>query len=274
MKHPLIILSIAGSDCSGGAGIQADIKTISALGGYAASAITAVTEQNTLGVTNSFALPPEVVYGQIEAVMSDLKPQAIKIGLIPTIETARIIIHFLNKYKPPHVVLDPIMMSSSGRQLMDENTINLIAKEMLPLIKVFTPNLNETQILIGKKCTNIKEMKEAAQRILSWGCGSVLIKGGHLEGEDMSDVLLTSIHHKAHIYTTSKIDSYNTHGTGCTLSSAIATYLAMGDEIPVAVKNSKRYVTEALIAAKRLQIGEGNGPLNHFYNPISMKIIE
>lgn len=274
MNHPPIVLSIAGSDCSGGAGIQADIKTISALGGYAASAITAITQQNTLGVLDSFALPPKIVHGQIEAVMSDLKPDAIKIGLIPTIEVAKTIIRFLNEYKPPHVVLDPIMISSSGKQLMDEKTITLIARDLLPLVQVFTPNINETEVLIGRRCTNIKEMKEAAQRILSWGCSSVLIKGGHLSGQDMSDVLLTSIHHKATIFSEKKIETKNTHGTGCTLSSAIATHLAMGKSISIAVKESKSYITEAIEAAKQLHIGEGNGPLNHFYNPKQMKIIE
>lgn len=274
MKHPPIILSIAGSDCSGGAGIQADIKTISALGGYAATAITAITEQNTLGISRSFTLPPESIFGQIEAIMSDLKPDAIKIGMIPNTETARIIIHFLQKYKPKHVVLDPVMVSSSGQQLMEENTIRLIARELLPLTEVFTPNLNETEVLIGKRCRNIKEMKDAAQRILSWGSNAVLIKGGHLDEEQMSDVLLTSIHHKAFVFSENKIISCNTHGTGCTLSSAIATFLAFGEQIPIAVEKAKSYTTAAIAASKDLHIGEGKGSLNHFHNPLPMKIIE
>ncbi|MEY8687544.1 bifunctional hydroxymethylpyrimidine kinase/phosphomethylpyrimidine kinase [Bacteroides sp. AN502(2024)] len=266
-RHP-VILSIAGSDCSGGAGIQADIKTISALGGYAASAITALTIQNTLGVRAVQSIAPDIVYGQIEAVMDDLQPVAIKIGMIHDIQIVRIIVDCLQKYTPEYVVYDPVMVSTSGQKLMTDETIEEIKKELLPLATLITPNINEATVLTGKNIHNIQEMQAAAKMLTDDYHTSVLLKGGHLEGDKMCDVLHTpeSIYH---IYEEKKIESRNLHGTGCTLSSAIATCLAKGYPIQESIQYAKTYITQAIIAGKDLNIGHGNGPLWHFPDSIA-----
>ena len=215
-RHP-VILSIAGSDCSGGAGIQADIKTISALGGYAASAITAITVQNTLGVRAVQSISPDMVRGQIEAVMDDLQPVAIKIGMINDIQIVRVISDCLQKYSPAYVVYDPVMVSTSGKKLMTDEAIEEIKKELLPLVTLITPNIDEAKVLTGKSIHNIQDL----------------------------------------------------HGTGCTLSSAIATYLAKGYPMRESIQHAKTYITQAIIAGKELNIGHGNGPLWHFPDTVA-----
>lgn len=266
-RHP-VILSIAGSDCSGGAGIQADIKTISALGGYAASAITAITVQNTLGVRAVQSISADIVRGQIEAVMEDLQPVAIKIGMVNDIQNVRIICDCLKKYSPAYVVYDPVMVSTSGRKLMTDEAIEEIEKELLPLVTLITPNLDEAKVLTGKSIHNIQDMQEAAKVLTDTYHTSVLIKGGHLEGDAMCDLLCTaeSIYHT---YKEKKIESNNLHGTGCTLSSAIATYLALGYPMRESIQHAKTYITQAIIAGKDLNIGHGNGPLWHFPDSIA-----
>lgn len=268
MEHPPVILSIAGSDCSGGAGIQADIKTISALGGYAASAITAVTVQNTLGVRAVQAMSPEIVRGQIEAVMEDLQPVAIKIGMVSDIQIVHVISDCLRKYAPEYVVYDPVMVSTSGRKLMTDEAIEEIKKELLPLVTLLTPNIDEATALTGKSIHNIREMQEAAKILTDSFHTGILIKGGHLEGDVMFDLLHTaeSIYH---IYKEKKIESNNLHGTGCTLSSAIATYLAKGYPMRESIQHAKTYITQAIIAGKDLHIGHGNGPLWHFPDSVA-----
>ncbi len=217
MKHHPVILSIAGSDCSGGAGIQADIKAISALGGYAASAITAITVQNTLGVHTVQAMSPEIVRGQIEAVMEDLQPVALKIGMINDIQIVRVISDCIRKYTPQYIVYDPVMVSTSRQKLMTDEAIEEIKKELLPLVTLATPNLDETAVLIGNPIHNIQEMQEAAKLLTEHYHISILVKGGHLEGDLMSDFLYTS-ESASYIYKEKKIESNNLHGTGCTLS--------------------------------------------------------
>lgn len=266
-QHP-VILSIAGSDCSGGAGIQADIKTISALGGYAASAITAVTVQNTLGVRAVHALPPEIVCGQIEAVMEDLQPVSIKIGMVNDIQTVRVISDCLRKYSPEYVVYDPVMVSSSGRKLMSDEAINEIKKELLPFVTIITPNLDEAFVLTGKRIRTVQDMQYTAQKLTEEYQTNILIKGGHLEGDKMYDLLHTS-DYTYHIYEEQKIESNNLHGTGCTLSSAIATLLTKGYPMREAIRNAKDYITQAILAGKDLQVGHGNGPLWHFPDSIA-----
>ena len=266
-SHP-VILSIAGSDCSGGAGIQADIKTISALGGYAASAITAVTIQNTLGVRAVQATSPEIVRGQIEAVMEDLQPVSIKIGMVHDIQTVHIIADCLRKYTPEYVVYDPVMVSTSRRKLMTDETIEEIKKELLPLATLITPNIDEATVLTGKSIHNIQEMQEAAKILTENFHTSVLVKGGHLEGDVMFDLLHTA-EFIYHIYKEKKVESNNLHGTGCTLSSAIATCLAKGYPIRDSIQHAKTYITQAIIAGKDLHIGHGNGPLWHFPDSIT-----
>ena len=266
-RHP-VILSIAGSDCSGGAGIQADIKTISALGGYAASVITAVTVQNTLGVHAVQSVLPEFVRGQIEAVMDDLQPVAIKIGMVSDIQIVRTIVDCLREYIPEYIVYDPVMVSTSGRKLMSDETIEEIKRELLPLVTLITPNLDEASVLTDKSIHNIHEMQEAAKRLVDEYQTSVLIKGGHLEGDRMCDLLHTS-ESIFHIYEEKKIESNNLHGTGCTLSSAIATNLAKGYPLRESIQHAKSYITQAIIAGKDLHIGHGNGPLWHFPDSVA-----
>ena len=274
MKRYPVILSIAGSDSSGGAGIQADMKAISALGAYAATAITAITVQNTLGVRAIHPIPPEYVRGQIEAVMDDISPDSIKIGMINDIAIVHVIAESIIKYKPKHVVFDPVMVSTSGSRLIEDNAIEVLVKELIPLTDIITPNLDEAEVLTGKKIRSLEEMKEAAAQLLTFGCKSVLVKGGHLEGKEMYDVLMTNTQTEATVFTGKHIDSKNVHGTGCTLSSPIATYLALGENMPSAVRKAKEYISGAIEKGKDVFIGHGNGPLNHSYAPVAMKTVE
>lgn len=273
MKHYPCVLTIAGSDCSGGAGIQADIKTISALGTYAASAITAITVQNTCGVTGIHPVPPSYVKGQIEAVMTDIRPRAVKIGMINDVEIVQVIAESLKKFKPEFVVFDPVMVSTSGCKLMEDDAIEAITTLLMPLASIITPNLSETEVLTGKQIRNIEMMKTASRELLNYGCRAVLVKGGHLEDGNMCDVLQLKDESEPHLFMAQKkVESHNTHGTGCTLSSAIATFLALGNNMPEAVKQAKEYVYQGILSGKDVHIGEGHGPLNHFHSPVPMHI--
>ena len=268
------ILTIAGSDCSGGAGIQADIKAVSALGAYAASAITAITVQNTCGVTGIHPVPPAYVKGQIQAVMEDIRPQAIKIGMINDTEIVEVIAESLQKYRPRFVVFDPVMVSTSGCKLMEDEAIEAITTRLIPLATLITPNLSEAEILAGQKINTVEDMQRQAKKMLELGCKGVLIKGGHLEGGQMCDVLQTADEDNPHLFTAPKVESLNTHGTGCTLSSAIATYLALGESVASAVEKAKQYVYLGIESGKDVCIGHGHGPLNHFYSPVPMHIFD
>lgn len=272
MKQYPIVLTIAGSDCSGGAGIQADIKTISALGGYAASVVTAVTVQNTKGIRAVHTVPPEIVQGQIEAVMEDLLPTVIKIGMVSDEEIVRTIAGSLRKYHPKYVVYDPVMVSTSGRKLMTEEAVEIIKKELFPLTHLITPNLDEVEVLTGKKVRTLEEMQQAAHQLSELYRTAVLVKGGHLSGSEMQDVLCTD--GNIFIYKEPKIHSRNLHGTGCTLSSSIATYLSLGYTMAQAVGKAKEYLNGAIDAGKEIIIGQGNGPLCHFWNPVAAQIID
>ena len=272
MKHYPCVLTIAGSDCSGGAGIQADIKTISALGAYAASAITAITVQNTCGVTGIYPVPPSYVKGQIEAVMTDIRPRAVKIGMINDVEIVKAIASSIKEHRPKFVVFDPVMVSTSGCKLIEDKAIEAIKNELIPLATIITPNLSEANVLTGNCPDDVKSMTSAGEKILELGCNAVLIKGGHLNGNDMCDVLCIKGEKTPYIYTASKISSKNTHGTGCTLSSAIATYLALGETLNEAVEKAKEYVHNGILNGKDVSIGNGHGPLNHFYSPVPMHI--
>ena len=274
MKRYATVLTIAGSDCSGGAGIQADIKTISALGAYAASAITAITVQNTLGVTDIHPIPATFVKGQMISVLTDIRPNAVKIGMVNDINIIHCIASCMHKFKPQHVIFDPVMVSSSGRRLIDENTLETLVNELIPETTLITPNLHEAEVLIGHPVTNIDEMQKAAKELLKYGSHAVLVKGGHLQGGNMIDVLQMNQHESPILFSAPQIESKNTHGTGCTLSSAIATYLALGENIEQAVKKAKNYLYKGLSAGKDIHIGEGHGPLNHFYQPEPMHIFD
>ncbi len=272
MKKYHTVLTIAGSDCSGGAGIQADIKTISALGCYAASAITAVTVQNTCGVSAIHPIPAEYVKSQIEAVMTDIKPEAVKIGMINDVEIVRAIASSIKTYRPKFVVFDPVMVSTSGCKLIEDKAIEAIKNEIIPLSTIITPNLKEAIVLTGDNISHAGSMIEAGRKILNYGCHSVLVKGGHLDGDDMCDVLCINGDSNPYTFTARKIDSHNTHGTGCTLSSAIATNLALGYTLQEAVNRAKEYVYKGILTGKDIHIGNGHGPLNHFHTPVPMHI--
>lgn len=259
------VLTIAGSDSSGGAGIQADIKTISALGGYAASVVTAVTVQNTCGVYGIHAIPPEIVRGQIEAVMTDIEPTAVKIGMTNDASTVSVIAETLSKFKPEYIVFDPVMVSTSGCSLMEDDAVMAVTRLLMPISTVITPNLKEAETLLGICIRTVDDMIAGAEELLRYGSQAVLLKGGHLSGNDMTDVLMIKGDPKPKLYTSVKIDSRNTHGTGCTLSSAIATLLAQGKPLTEAVQGAKDYVHRAIESAVNINIGKGHGALKHFF---------
>ena len=266
------VLTIAGFDPSGGAGIQADIKAITALGGYAASAITALTIQNTLGVTGIFAVPPLVVSEQIAAVMEDIAPPSIKIGMVKDATIVRHIAEAIKKYQPAFIVYDPVMVSTSGHQLIDDDVIETIEKELIPKVSLITPNMHEAEVLLRRKIGSIAHMEAAAKELASRYRIHVLIKGGHLQGDGMCDILACPNGMLSH-FTESKIETRNLHGTGCTLSSAIATLVAqkliegnqiLTDEMLVScIGQAKKYVTSAILEGSKRNIGKGNGPLWH-----------
>jgi hydroxymethylpyrimidine/phosphomethylpyrimidine kinase len=260
------VLSIAGSDSGGGAGIQADLKTFSALGCFGTSAITAVTVQNTLGVFDIHSIPPNIVREQIRVVMADIKPAAVKIGMVHTAVLAHSIAAVLKDYASVPVIFDPVMVSTSGHKLIEDDTIEALKSSLFPLASLITPNLDEAELLTGMKINDLEDMKAAAKVLVSNGCNAVLIKGGHLTGPILYDVFLDSGGYQE-IFESEAILTYNTHGTGCTLSAAIAAYLTLGNELPEAVFKARLYLRQALENGKNVKTGQGYGPLNHFFNP-------
>ncbi|MDO4190286.1 MAG: bifunctional hydroxymethylpyrimidine kinase/phosphomethylpyrimidine kinase [Bacteroidales bacterium] len=253
MEHP-IILSIAGSDPSGGAGIQADLKTIAALGGYALTAVTALTVQNTMGVSRSVAVADALLKEQLEALFADFQIDAVKIGMLSTAENVAVVVDVLKRHNVLSVVCDPLMFSTSGYELLDARGVDLAQKELFPLCTLITPNLIEAQVFGGNGMVMAKRYGTA-----------VLVKGGHADGETMKDVLFCTDGAR-YEYVAEKVTTKNLHGTGCTLSSAIATYLAHGYPLPQAVDLAKRYITDCIVEGAQLSIGHGNGPLWHFPN--------
>lgn len=240
-----IILTIAGSDPSAGAGVQQDLKTITAMGAYGATVITALTSQNTMGVQGVMAVPADVVESQLRSVLDDLDVSAIKIGMIPDINVARVITNILREYNGDGtipVVIDPVMLSTSGTRLMSEDCIDYVRKELFPLCTLVTPNMPEAELLPPPYPT------------------AFLIKGGHADGEEMTDTLYCK-DNSVHTFTSKRIDSTNLHGTGCTLSSAIATALAQGKSLPEAVHCGKDMINKGIEKGRHLRIGKGNGPL-------------
>ncbi|MGM9778224.1 MAG: bifunctional hydroxymethylpyrimidine kinase/phosphomethylpyrimidine kinase [Prevotella sp.] len=258
-------VTIAGSDSCGGAGIQADIKTMSALGCYAASVITAVTVQNTMGVSAVHAVPPEIVAGQIRAVMDDIRPQAVKVGMVNDINTIKTIADTLAEYDIEHLVVDPVMVATSGSRLMQDDAVGVFTDRLMPLATLLTPNVPEAEVLSGISINDKSSMDNAARIIQDKGCKALLIKGGHIEGRKI-DRLYTAMGRERE-YEAANVATRNTHGTGCTLSSAITSYLAMGYAIGEAIAAAKEWLTGALIAGANVEIGCGHGPVNHFYNP-------
>ncbi|RFM28629.1 bifunctional hydroxymethylpyrimidine kinase/phosphomethylpyrimidine kinase [Deminuibacter soli] len=265
-KYPAV-LTIAGSDSGGGAGIQADIKTIAALGCYATTAITAITVQNTLGVTGIHDIPPAIVRDQIQAVMEDIAPVAVKTGMLHTPALALAVAEALRKWPQVPVVLDPVMVATSGDRLIQEETIEILKTQLFPLATVITPNLDEVAVLTGIQVRDVSSMREAAARLLQTRCQAVLIKGGHLPGKKMYDVLLQQ-NGEFLLLEADYVPGNNVHGTGCTMSSAIAAYLAQEQTLATAVSNAKAYITAAIAAGADVVTGKGHGPLNHFYKPV------
>ncbi|PLX37298.1 MAG: bifunctional hydroxymethylpyrimidine kinase/phosphomethylpyrimidine kinase [Hyphomicrobiales bacterium] len=260
-----IAVTIAGSDSGGGAGIQADLKTFSALGVYGASVITALTAQNTLGVTGVHDVPPEFVRAQIDAVFSDLAVDAVKIGMLSRPDIIEAVAAGLDAYAQTTVVLDPVMVAASGDPLLAEEAVSVLSSVLIPKALVITPNLHEAARLLGRPVAEDRAAMQAqAEALLKLGPRAVLVKGGHGEGPESEDLLLTA-DGEAEWFSAPRHDTMNTHGTGCTLSSAIASGLALGKTLAQAVGDAKAYVTAAIKAADGLAIGKGHGPVQHFH---------
>ncbi|MCG9778321.1 bifunctional hydroxymethylpyrimidine kinase/phosphomethylpyrimidine kinase [Photobacterium damselae] len=261
-----ITLTIAGSDSGGGAGIQADIKAISATGGYACSVITALTAQNTQGVHGIYSIPANFVAEQLDAVFQDLDVKAVKIGMLSDSNIISIIAHKLRQYQPKYLVVDPVMVATSGDLLLEHNAISTLKEQLLPLADVITPNLPEAAALLDCAQPKTEEDMEAMiEQLRQLGAHSVLLKGGHLDNTTNSTDLLI-LPHDVLRFTTPRIDTQNTHGTGCTLSAAIASYIAQGYSLTEAVKAAKHYISNAIAHADELRIGSGHGPVHHFFN--------
>ena len=254
------VLTIAGSDSSGGAGIQADLKTFSAHGVFGMSVITAVTAQNTQGVFAVQDISKDIIAKQIEVIFEDIDVDAVKIGMVSQIDTINTIAEELIKYNAKNIVLDPVMISKSGFDLLRPEAKDALIKNLLPIATIITPNIHEARAITGMEIKNINDMERAAKAIFEMGPKNVLVKGGHLE-EDATDVLFDG--YKINHFKSHRINTKNTHGTGCTLSSAIASNLALGYSIFEAVKKAKEYITVAI--EHSLSIGKGVGPTNHFY---------
>ena len=254
-------LSIAGSDCSGGAGIQADIKTMSAHGIYAMSAITALTAQNTTGVTDILEATPDFLSAQLDAVFSDIFPDAVKIGMVSSAALIDVIAQKLRQYQARHIVVDPVMVSTSGSKLLQDEALEALKTKLLPLAEVITPNIPEAEILADRKIESPADMEAAAKTISEQYHCAVLCKGGH-DLNDANDLLWKD--GAGHWFKGNRIDNPNTHGTGCTLSSAIASNLAKGMELEEAVRRAKEYISDALAAM--LDLGKGRGPMNHLFD--------
>jgi hydroxymethylpyrimidine/phosphomethylpyrimidine kinase len=254
-------MTIAGSDSGGGAGIQADLKTFAALGVYGTSVLTAITAQNTLGVTAVHEIPPEVIAAQIDAVVSDIGADAVKTGMLSSAPIIEVVAAKLRQYQPPNLVVDPVMAAKSGDRLLRQDAVTVLRDLLLPLATVVTPNLPEAEILVGHSLPDGEAMRDAAREIVALGPRAVVMKGGHAVGEVVVDILFDGV--SFHEYAAPRVDTRSTHGTGCTFASAIAAGLAQGLDMEEAVAQAKEYVTAALRSAK--PIGGGHGPVHHFY---------
>jgi hydroxymethylpyrimidine/phosphomethylpyrimidine kinase len=264
------VLSIAGSDSGGGAGIQADLKTFAALGCFGMTAITALTAQNTLGVRSIHAVPLQVLADQIDAVVEDIGVDAVKIGMLHSADTVRTVAAALQRHGLGKVVLDPVMVATSGARLIDGEAIDVLVRELFPLAAVVTPNLDEAALLVGQPLRSEDDMHAAARQLIERGANAVLVKGGHLAGDTVSDLLLARGAQPLWMRAP-RIASGNTHGTGCTLSSAIASRLALGADLVQAVEDARAFVRGALAAGADVRTGGGSGPLNHAFAPQALQ---
>ncbi|MBD8608066.1 bifunctional hydroxymethylpyrimidine kinase/phosphomethylpyrimidine kinase [Aeromicrobium sp. CFBP 8757] len=261
MTRTPVMLSVAGSDPSGGAGIQADLKTASAIGVYGAAVLTALTVQNTLGVTGIHGVPARFVADQYASVVTDLDVRAVKIGMLGGADVVEAVASMLREHPVPVVVLDPVMVATSGDRLVPEDAVAAIRELLVPLASVVTPNVPELEVLTGLPVASADDLEMAGRVLLGAGPGAVLAKGGHLDGDRCTDVLVTP--DGAHRLDASRVRTRHTHGTGCTLSSAIASYVVLGLDLVDAVTAAKAYLHRALVAGASLELGGGNGPVDH-----------
>ena len=263
MTTPLA-LTIAGSDSSGGAGIQADLKTFAALGVYGACVITALTAQNTQGVTGIHQVPPDFVTAQIDAVFADLEVAAVKIGMVAELSVIEAIVAGLTRWSPKHIVLDPVMVASSGDRLLANDAVEALRAKLVPRASILTPNLPEAAALLDEPVASGEAaIEDQGRRLLALGCPAVLIKGGHGQGSESIDYLVRES--GAIALAAPRVATQNTHGTGCSLSSAIAAGLAKGEDLETAVRNAKAFVSAAITASDRFSVGHGHGPIHHFH---------
>lgn len=263
-KNTPIAVTIAGSDSGGGAGIQADLKTFSALGAYGATVITALTAQNTLGVQGIHGIPTDFISQQMDSVYTDLSVSATKIGMLATSDVIETIAHNLSTHTTNPIILDPVMVAESGDSLLENSAVETLKSVLFPMATLITPNLHESAHILGcDMATTIGEMKKQAEQLLTLGSQSVLVKGGHFVGESATDVLLSPDGFKQ--FTAPRFNTNNTHGTGCSLSSAITAYVAQGQALDTAVDNAKIWISNAIQHADTLSIGQGYGPVHHFH---------
>ena len=259
MKPKSKILIIAGSDSSGGAGVQADLKTVTALGGYAMTAITAVTSQNTTGVSSVIAIPPKEIEKQILFTSKDIKPDAIKIGMLHSKEVIFLVARILSQLKTRKIILDPVMVAKGGFKLIDDEAIKILKEKLLRKAYLITPNIPEAEVLTNIKIKNVNDMITAANILLKFGVKNILLKGGHSKSKSMNDIFLNKKELK--IFKNKKIKTKNTHGTGCTLSSAITTFYACGKTLNKSCELAIKYVNQSI--RSNLNYGKGHGPINH-----------
>jgi len=259
------VLTIAGSDPSGGAGIQADLKTMSACGCYGMSAITAVVDENTIGVTGVHPVPLPFVQGQIRSVLDDIGADAIKIGMLHSSELIRAVWETLSNYRIRDLVLDPVMVATSGDKLLQDEAIDSLKNELIPHVRVITPNIPEAEILLGEKIKGQDDLRQVVKNLSCNGTVSVLLKAGHLSEEELTDVFYNAETDEILELHSKRISTKNTHGTGCTFSSAVASYLAHGLSLNEAVKQAKEYINQSILHGQDYEIGKGHGPVHHFY---------
>ena len=266
MRTYRTVLSIAGSDSIGGAGIQADLKTFSALGVYGMTAITALTAQNTQSVLHIMPASEQNLRLQLDAVFTDVVPDAVKIGMLHNEALIDVVIKAIDRYRPRNIVLDPVMISTSGCALLSPTSVDLLKNELMPRCNIVTPNLLEAQALAGHKITDIRSLYAAGEELTKL-CAAVLIKGGHSEGNNVSDYLFEVGKECPECYTIRRVETVNTHGTGCTLSSAIAANLALGYDLHTSVARAKDYISKAISEGADVAFGLNNGPVNHLFAP-------
>ena len=265
-KHYRRALTIAGSDPSGGAGIQADLKTFSACGCFGTSAIVAVVDENTVGVTGVHPVPVEFVTGQIRSVLDDIGADAIKIGMLHSSELIRAVRDTLARYAIRNVVLDPVMVATSGDPLLQQEAIATLRDELIPTVRIITPNIPEAELLLGRKIDSQESLPEAARELSRNGGGvSVFLKAGHLHDEELVDIFYNAEEDRILPLRSRRLATRNTHGTGCTLSSALAAFLARGCSLDEAATKAKEYIAGAIEAGAEYEIGHGHGPVHHFY---------